>query len=861
LRPYSKATRVLVSITFLAALLTGGVTAVASADGSLEEGAAYGWGRNAFGSLGDGTATNRTEPTQARMPSGVTFSSTTTSYWTVCSIGSDGNTYCWGYNGAGQLGDGTYTSRTSPKRPSFPLGVTLTDVATGFNHTCAISSTGEGYCWGQRADGQVGNGGTSGYQLSPIKVTMPTDVTFTSLAAGFNHTCALGTDGNAYCWGGNDYGQLGVGDTTDRAIPTLVTMPSSVNFTAIAAGHDHACALGSDEVTYCWGGNDYGQLGTADTVARLVPTEVSAPSGVNFASIASGYNVTCALTDSGGAYCWGLNNNGQLGVQNTSNKNLPTSVMMPAGVTFTSIDPGYEHTCAVSSDLDAYCWGSNQYRELGDGTVTRRTTPTLVIAPTGVSFAAIAPGRDFTIALTGPPSASPPDAPTDLEATPVDGAAEVSFTAGSNGGSAITNYKYELDGGESWTALNPLDSSSPVTIPNLTNGTEYSIRLRAVNEMGDGAISDSVTVTPIGTPDAPTVLSATAQDQGASISFTAGSDGGSPIEDYEYQLDGGDWKSADTTSSPVVINGLTNGTTYSVKIRGVNGVGNGKGTASSAVNVIPVSSSDPPGVPTAVELVPGDATLSVSWEEPSQGGAPITDYEYSTDNTTWISFSSTNTSATLSSNSSGDPLVNGEPYTVRIRATNTNGPGPGSMGTSQTPGIPLAPSVATSAWDETDLNLQWTPGNDNGDPVAEYQIVVSQLSQRSGFRMLRSGPGTYTTTSTSFTVTGLNPVPTYTITLSARNGRGWGLPTSFTVAGTGQVEEDSQTPPSIIQQVGLPPTGTCEDVIDGMFGTQTFIPGGWGQSWARWMNNGLGGAVCTRMLVYSNAQGRWILQE
>jgi len=361
------------------------------------------------------------------------------------------------------------------------------------------------------------------------------------------------------------------------------------------------------------------------------------------------------------------------------------------------------------------------------------------------------------------------------------------------------------------------------------------------------------------TPAAPTGLSATALGQGASITFTPGSDRGSAITDYEYQLDGGDWESAGTTSSPVVIGGLTNGTTYSVKIRGVND--NGDGDASAAVDVTPVSSSDPPGVPASLEVLPGGATLDLSWEAPNPGGAPISDYEYKTDSDPWLSLGTTNSTATITTDSAGANLDPATAYGVQVRALNANGEGEASSSVTQTPGVPLAPQDPSSTWSEDSLSLSWSAATANGDPVTEYQIVVSQLSQRSGFRMLRSGPGTYTTTSTSFTLTDLNPVPTYTITLSARNGRGLGVPTSFTVAGTGQVEENSQTPPSIIQQVGLPPTGTCEDVIDGMFGTQTFIPGGWGQSWARWMNSGLGGAVCTRMLVYSNAQGRWVLTD
>jgi len=435
----------------------------------------------------------------------------------------------------------------------------------------------------------------------------------------------------------------------------------------------------------------------------------------------------------------------------------------------------------------------------------------------------------------------------------------------SSGVSAITGYSIQSsdDGGVTWNT-EVADSGSTTRsaiIDDLAVGEEYVFRVAAINGTGTSPWStDSASVTILATtPAAPTDLSATALDQGASVSFTPGSDRGSAITDYEYQLDSGDWEPAGTTSSPVVIDGLTNGTTYSVKIRGVND--NGDGDASAAVDVTPVSSSDPPGAPASLEALPGGSTLDLSWEAPNPGGAPISDYEYKTDSDPWLSLGTTNSTVTITTDSAGVNLDPASAYSVQIRAVNANGPGDPSASVTQTPGVPLAPQNPSSAWSADSLALSWSAATANGDPVTEYQIVVSQLSQRSGFRMLRSGPGTYTTTSTSFAVTGLRPVSTYTVTLSARNGRGWGLPTSFTVEGTGQVEEDSQTPPSIIQQIGLPPTGTCEDVMDGMFGTQTYVRGGWGRSWAMWMNGGLGGAVCTRMLVYSHAQGRWVLAE
>jgi len=460
-----------------------------------------------------------------------------------------------------------------------------------------------------------------------------------------------------------------------------------------------------------------------------------------------------------------------------------------------------------------------------------------------------------------PVAITAPNAPTGLSATAQDGAATIAFTAPTDdGGSPIVNYQYRLNDG-AWESLDPADASSPIAITGLTNGVEYTVAIRADNGTLTGTASSTVDVTPLGTPGAPTGLSATAQDQAASISFTAGSDGGSPILDYEYQLDGGEWESAGTTSSPVVIEDLSNGTTYSVKLRATNAIGDGKGTPSTAVNVTPVSSEDPPGIPTAVEALPGGTTLSLSWEAPTPGGAPISDYEYKTDSDAWLSLNTTGTSAVISTNSAGVNLDPATEYVIQVRAKNVNGPGDPSNSVSQIPGVPLAPQNPSSEWDADSLTLTWPAAVANGDPISEYRLVVSKVSGRSGVLMARSGPGTYTTSSTSYTVPGLDPASSYSITLSARNGRGWGLSTTLSIQGTGIPETVNQTPPAIIQQVGMPPSGSCDDVVGTRFGSQTSIQGGWGQSWAQWMNNGLGGAVCTRTLVYSSLHSRWVLAE
>jgi len=208
----------------------------------------------------------------------------------------------------------------------------------------------------------------------------------------------------------------------------------------------------------------------------------------------------------------------------------------------------------------------------------------------------------YSLDLSDESLPSVPAAPTSLVATGGDGQASITFTAGSDRGSAITNYKYSLDG-TTYTALSPVDASSPITIPGLTNGTSYSIYLKAVNANGDGTASTAVSVTPSTTPSDPTTLSATAGDGSATISFTAGSNGGSAITNYKYSLDGTTYSALSPAdgSSPITIPGLTNGTSYTIYLKAVNA--NGDSSASTSVSVTPA-------VPPAESSSGGGSTTS-----------------------------------------------------------------------------------------------------------------------------------------------------------------------------------------------------------------------------------------------------------
>jgi trimeric autotransporter adhesin len=189
-----------------------------------------------------------------------------------------------------------------------------------------------------------------------------------------------------------------------------------------------------------------------------------------------------------------------------------------------------------------------------------------------------------------------PSAPTSLVATPGAGQVSIAFNAGVNIGAGITNYKYSLDG-TNYTAFSPAVTTSPVVVTGLTNGTAYTIYLKAVNAVGDSAASSSVTSTPVAAPAAPTSLVATSGNGQISIAFTAGSTNGSAITNYKYSLDGSSYTafSPVDATTPVVITGLTNGTSYTIYLKAVNAIGDGAASASvtATPNVIPTVSSAP----------------------------------------------------------------------------------------------------------------------------------------------------------------------------------------------------------------------------------------------------------------------------
>lgn len=320
----------------------------------------------------------------------------------TCALDYAGQAYCWGYSDNGRLGvgaaSGQYRIAAAVQHPS---GVTFAKISGGGSHTCALTAAGQAYCWGYNLDGRVGDGTTTNRNV-PTAVQHPSGVTFTEISAGGGHSCALSPAGQAYCWGQNSDGQLGDATTTDRSVPTAVVHPTGVTFATVRAGGFHSCAATSGGQAYCWGANDQGQVGDSTTTARNAPVAVKQPAGVWLPALATGYVHSCGLVTTGSAagqaYCWGRNASGQLG--NNSFVNRPAPVAVQQGTaTFALVTAGMNHTCALAWSGAAHCWGANTRGQVGDGSFTARLAPVTVPQPGGSSFTSLSTGLLFTCAV------------------------------------------------------------------------------------------------------------------------------------------------------------------------------------------------------------------------------------------------------------------------------------------------------------------------------------------------------------------------------------------------------------------------------------------------------------------------------
>jgi alpha-tubulin suppressor-like RCC1 family protein len=330
-------------------------------------GAAFCWGGNSAGELGNSTTSN--SPVPVLVAGGLTFSSVSPGRdGLTCGLTTAGAAYCWGDNTGGQLGNNTTTN--SPVPVPVAGGLIFSSVSSGAIQTCGLTPQGAAYCWGRNNNGELGTNSTID---SHVPVAVAGGLTFSSLSSGANHSCAMTVSGVAYCWGANINGQLGNNSTANSLVPVAVA--GGLIFGSIGVGYFHTCGVTTTGAAYCWGQNIFGQLGNNSTTTQiLVPVAVAG--GLTFSSVSGGLDHSCGITPAGAAYCWGRNDLGQLGTGTYTDSHVPVAVV--GGLAFRSLGAGASHSCGLTTGGVALCWGKNSEGELGNGSTLNSAVPVKV---------------------------------------------------------------------------------------------------------------------------------------------------------------------------------------------------------------------------------------------------------------------------------------------------------------------------------------------------------------------------------------------------------------------------------------------------------------------------------------------------
>jgi uncharacterized protein YjdB len=361
------------------------------------------WGANEHGQVGDGTLSDRSTPTLVELdeplgrpeapgddPARRTAELLVMGDEHACALGADGATWCWGDGNNAQLGDGAGVDRRTPVRVSG--GHEFVSLAAGEEFTCGVDADGQAWCWGQGNEGQLGYGAV-GDRTTPTAVTG--GHTWAFLRAGEDQVCGIDTDGDTWCWGDNSEGSVGDGIVGgNRLAPTRVVGPAPGEpapvFDWLGIAEEAACGLeAATGIAWCWGRNDQGQLGQGTTGSpRARPGRVDPPNNTFRTLFDSGDDeatTMCGIAASaapvgGPAFCWGGNAFGQLGDGTFQNRPLPTPLATDQDLLHINI--GESHGCGITTGWSLLCWGDDRRGELGNGPpLQARPTPGLVELP------------------------------------------------------------------------------------------------------------------------------------------------------------------------------------------------------------------------------------------------------------------------------------------------------------------------------------------------------------------------------------------------------------------------------------------------------------------------------------------------
>jgi|GEM_PF-656665 len=355
---------------------------ISHACGVRNDGTGYCWGSDSSGKLGNGSVDTSSKSTPISMTmTGVTGSawiSLVTGQDNTCGIRNDGTGYCWGDDANGQVGNGAASTGFA----HVPMPVSLTGVTGtawtfmtgGWRHHCGIRNDGTGYCWGNDTDGKLGNGATgSGTAPSPINVAAVTGTAWTSLSAAQNHSCGIRDNGTGWCWGNDTNGELGngAGLTADQTAPSAIDLTgvSGSAWISLEAGTAHSCGVRNDGTGYCWGDDSDGELGNDSATGLQVspyPVTTTGLSGSGWVRIVASGSHSCGIRNDGTISCWGNDGAGRL-ANGPEGGDETSAVNVVGGMVWKALEAGSDHSCGIKSDDTAWCWGDDTTGELGNG--------------------------------------------------------------------------------------------------------------------------------------------------------------------------------------------------------------------------------------------------------------------------------------------------------------------------------------------------------------------------------------------------------------------------------------------------------------------------------------------------------------
>jgi alpha-tubulin suppressor-like RCC1 family protein len=318
------------------------------------------WGNNEHGQLGDGSTENNSVPVQVV---GLNHVKKIAAGWAhTCALMESGEVKCWGYNKNGELGNGK-TGDSAWLVDVKGLSWDVIAIEAGDDHTCAVTARGKVQCWGYNEYGQLGNQTQESSSIPQQVRDLSGDVV--GLAAGWGHTCALTSGGQVWCWGNNEMGQLGTGQKDKVSLEPVMVKALGDTVRQITGAGGQTCARLLDDVVKCWGNNKYGQLGDRTAQTKSLPVALTGQNP-RLRIVASGWNHTCGVTLQGDAECWGWNLYGQLGDESQSSQSAPVAVTQWK-LDIHEFALGYAHTCAITGIGEVYCCGSNEFGQRGDG--------------------------------------------------------------------------------------------------------------------------------------------------------------------------------------------------------------------------------------------------------------------------------------------------------------------------------------------------------------------------------------------------------------------------------------------------------------------------------------------------------------